>query len=121
VTFFLFVKQIGVFARKDRSVSRYFNLIIYKLMSRPFCLFRTLPKVYGVSVIFAEKGSDSSNEQYNDFLKEIDLEFKDLLAAVVESVITIMSWVSLLSIVGIRPMHMVISSASINVIFIVWI
>jgi len=33
--------------------------------------------VYGVSVIFAEKGSDSSNEQYDNFLKGINLEFKN--------------------------------------------
>jgi len=46
-------------------------------MSRSFCLFRTFPKVYGISVIFAEKRSDSSNEQYDDFLKGINLEFKD--------------------------------------------
>ena len=51
--------------------------IIHKLMSRPFHLFRALPKVYGISVIFAEEGSDPSGEWYDNLLKGINLGFKD--------------------------------------------
>jgi len=46
-------------------------------MSWPFCFFRALPEVYGVSVISAKEGFYPSGEWYDNLLKRIDLGFKD--------------------------------------------
>ena len=56
----------------------------------------------------------------NMFWRGLTLDSRIFLAAVIESVITVMSWMLSISIAEIRPVRMVMSSASIDVTFKEW-
>ena len=48
------------------------------------------------------------------------MDFRIFLAVAMESVITVMLWMLFISIAGMRPVRMAISSASIGVMFTKW-
>ena len=55
------------------------------------------------------------------FWKRLTWDLRTLLVAVMELVITIMLWVSLFFMAGMRPMQIAINSALMDIMFIVWI
>jgi len=55
------------------------------------------------------------------FWKELTCDSRIFFAAMIESVMTVISWVSFISIAGVRPICIAMSSASTDVMFIAWI
>ena len=56
VTLLFFAHQIQVFAGENKIVVSCFNLVIDKLVSKPFSFARTMPKGNGVSLIPSKEG-----------------------------------------------------------------